>query len=311
MRPNLSRRRFLSISAALAALPSSALAGAPTARWRGVALGATASMTLAGYDQAPAEAAFKAVEKEIFRLENIFSLYREGSAVSRLNQAGRLTNPPPELLELLSLSDLVNRSTDGAFDPSVQPLWQLYAQSAANGVLPTAGEIQETKNRTGWKRLQYSPDAIRFDVGGMAVTFNGIAQGYIADKVADLLRSRGFTQVLIDMGEVYALGRKADGGQWQAGIASPENEILKRMPLENRALATSAPQGTVIDPRNRVGHILDPRSGQPAQSWKLVSISHEQACLADGLSTALCLLPRAEIERVLKAHPSAALEVLV
>ncbi len=311
MRSNLSRRRFLTVSAALAVLPSSVLAAATPARWRGVALGATASMTLAGLEESRALEIFKSVEREIARLEKIFSLYREDSAVSRLNQTGRLTNPPPELLELLSLSDLVNRSTDGAFDPTIQPLWQLYAQRAADGVRPTEGEIQETQKRTGWKRLQYDPGAVSFDVEGMAVTFNGIAQGYIADKVADLLRSRGFTSVLIDMGEVYALGRKANGDQWQAGIASPDNQILKRLPLENRALATSAPQGTVIDPQNRVGHILDPRSGRPAESWKLVSVSHEQACLADGISTALCLLPRAKIARVLRTHPAAALEILV
>lgn len=306
-----SRRRFLSISAALAVLPVSAYAEAPLVQWRGTALGAGTTMRLAGVDQSNAQETILAVQSEINRLESIFSIYRQTSALSRLNRTGRLKNPPPELLELVSLSGVLHRATDGAFDPTIQPLWMLYAQKAAEGKTPQPAEIQQVRELTGWTGLHYSSDAIRFAHDGMALTFNGIAQGYIADKIADLLRVRGMTQILIDMGEIFALGRKPNGTPWQAGIATPDNEILKQLPLENRAIATSAPLGTLIEANHRVGHILDPRSGVPSKSWKLVSVSADRAALADGLSTAFCLLPRATIDQVLAKHPNAALEILV
>lgn len=311
MTSTLSRRRFISISAALAALPSSALAETPTARWQGTALGARASMTLAGMGQAAALDIFVSVQAEVARLEKIFSLYRQDSALVQLNRTGILEMPPPELLELIGLSDSLNRTTGGAFDPTIQPLWQLYARRAAEGKMPGQGEISEVQQRTGWARLRYSSEAIRFTSDGMALTFNGIAQGYIADKVANLMRARGLGQVLIDMGEIRALGRKPNGRPWQAGIAAADNEILKQIPLEDRALATSAPLGTLIDPGHRVGHILDPRNAVPAESWKLVSVSSERAAVADGLSTAFCLLPRAAIAQVLANYPNASLELLV
>ncbi len=311
MTSGLSRRRFLSVSAALAILPSAALAEAPKARWQGTALGANASMSLLGVDQTRAHEIFASVEAEVGRLEKIFSLYRQDSLLVSLNRTGRLEGPPPELLELISLSDALYRSTEGAFDPTVQPLWQLYAERALRGDAPTRSEIAEVQQRTGWSRLYCNAEAVRFAREGMALTFNGIAQGYIADKIAALLRARGLNQVLIDMGEISALGRKANGEPWQAGIAAPDNEILRQLPLEDRALATSAPLGTLLDPGNGIGHILDPRSGKPAQSWKLVSVSSDRAAIADGLSTAFCLLPRETIDRTLPVYPSASLELLI
>ncbi|WP_282610949.1 FAD:protein FMN transferase [Pelagibius sp. Alg239-R121] len=311
MKPKLSRRRFLSISAAAVALPPSALAEIPTAKWRGTALGAKASMTLAGLEAAAAQDIFSAVQSEVARLESIFSLYQEESALVRLNRTGVLEAPPAELLEVLSQSDTLYRVTERAFDPTVQPLWHLYAQRAAEGKKPSQKELSQVQQRTGWARLRYSAKSISFERAGMGLTFNGIAQGYIADKVAALLRAQGLRQVLIDMGEIAAVGRHPDGRPWQVGIAAPGNEVLRQLPLEDRALATSAPRGTLLDRKGRVGHILDPRNGQIADSWNLVSVSAERAAIADGLSTACCLLSRASIERVLATQPGAKLEALV
>lgn len=310
MTAQLSRRRFISVSAALAVLPSSALAAAPTARWRGSALGAEASMSLVGVEESAATDVFAAVQAEVARLEGVFSLYRPDSALVRLNSAGHLSAPPPELLELISLSDSLHRSTEGAFDPTVQPLWQLYAARASIGEIPTAREIGEVRHRTGWKGLRYDTENVSFTREGMALTFNGIAQGYIADKVADLLRARGLRNILVDMGEICALGRNPRGEAWQAGVSTPDNRIIHRLSLEDRALATSAPGGTLLDARNGIGHILDPRSGGFVRTWAVVSVSADRAAVADGLSTAFCLLPRAAIDKVLPLYASASLEAL-
>lgn len=311
MKNGLNRRRFLTISAAAAALPGSAWAQPPVARWRGQALGAAASMTLVGMTDQTAHETFAAVEAEVSRLERTFSLYRPGSAVSRLNETGRLASPPAEMLELLGLSQSLHQATGGAFDPTIQPLWELHALSAARGDVPEAATLAEARSRCGWNKLHYDATEVSFSRKGMALTFNGIAQGFIADRVAALLRRRGLRDLLIDMGEIAALGRRPDGGCWRAGIATPEGEIVRQVQLAERALATSAPLGTLLDPAGRVGHILDPRSGEPGGQWRLVSLAAERAALADGLSTAFCLMDHPAITAALARYPDVSLEALL
>ena len=308
MSTGFSRRRFLAISAA-ALLPGTARAGAPVTRWQGVALGAPARMSLVGLEASAAAPLFAALEHEIARLEGLFSLYRPGSALRRLNHNGRLDSPPAELLELLSLAGDIHHATGGAFDPTIQPLWLLHA--AAAGRRPDRRQVAETRWRCGWQHLDFSPEAVVFTRPGMAVTLNGIAQGYIADRMADLLRRRGLTDVLIDMGEIAALGRRPGATPWRAAIALPDGEIVSRIELSDRALATSAPLGTLLDRAGQVGHILDPRDGRPGGRWQVASVSARQAALADGLSTAFCLLPRRAIATALARYPDAALEALV
>src|SRR5690606_25361324 len=126
-----SRRRFLDMPAAavtLVCLPAIARAGtgaATSSTWTGVALGAPASITLVHPDRAHARATLQACVAEIDRLESIFSLYRPHSALVRLNRAGMLDRPPQELVELLSFGMSLARLSDGAFDPTVQPLYRL------------------------------------------------------------------------------------------------------------------------------------------------------------------------------------------
>ncbi|MGF6861852.1 thiamine biosynthesis lipoprotein [Rhodobacteraceae bacterium MBR-64] len=270
------RRRFLTITAAALAVPSAAAAG-DTARWAGFALGARASMTLAGITPLQARPVFARLEAEIARLERIFSLYRNDSALVRLNRTGRLRAPPHELLEVLTLAGALHDVSGGAFDPTVQPLWQ---------ALATGGDAVTARATLGWDGVRFDVDEARLLRPGMALTLNGIAQGYITDRIAALLRGQGLRDVLVDIGEVVALGRKPDGRPWQAGIATPARALVHRVALSDRALATSAPMGTMLAAGQ--GHILDPQGHGPRH--ELVCVSAPRAALADGLSTALCLL---------------------
>jgi thiamine biosynthesis lipoprotein len=120
----------------------------------------------------------------------------------------------------------------------------------------------------------------------MALTLNGIAQGYIADRVAEMLASEGLSNILIDTGELRALGDQPQGGAWPVKLAQG-GEVS----LAARALATSAPLGTVFDTAGSLGHILNPKTGKTAAPrWRGISISAPSAALADGLSTAACLM---------------------
>ena len=304
----IARRRLLAISAAAAACAGLPARATPLTRWQGIALGAPASIHLAHPD---APRLIAAALAEVSRLERVFSLLDRASALSRLNAAGVLAAPPFELLECLTLCARVHAASGGAFDPSVQPLWALHAEAHARGHAPSASAIAEVRERTGWDGIRHEAGAIRFARPGMALTLNGVAQGVIADRVADLLAAEGLTDILVNTGEFRALGGRPGGGDWQIGLVEGTHRHGEAR-LRHRALATSAPLGTTFDAAGRAGHVLDPRSGRPtARPWRMISISAPRAGLADALSTAACLLDREGIAAMMEVFPHARLEALV
>lgn len=299
----IARRRFIHISAALTAVAfvPTALAAAPVRRWSGSALGAHASIELVGADATLAEAAFTAVEQEIARLEALFSLYRTDSALTRLNATGRLDAPEADILRLLALVRSVHGETGGLFDPTVQPMFAAYAAHYAGGradALPTA-ELAGCLMLVGFENVIFDEDAVRFARPGMAMTLNGVAQGYITDRVADLLRARGFDNVLLDIGEIQALGSGRDGSGWKVGLAAGPNgdTLAATLQLKDRAVATSMMDGTVFDVAGSVGHILHPTKGAVASAFSAVSVVAPDAALADALSTAAVLMTPEDLSR--------------
>jgi thiamine biosynthesis lipoprotein len=301
--PHLSRRRFLVVTAGLGSLAATRpafAAGAPgITRWRGTALGSAASITLAHPD---GRRVLDGALAEIERLEMVFSLHRPDSALSRLNRDGSLVDPPFDLVECLGLAGSLHHRTDGVFDPTIQPLWATFAEAFAAGRAPAHRDIEAARARTGWSRVTVDAGRIALD-DGMAVTLNGIAQGFIADRVAALLAADGLVDVMIDTGELRALGGRPGGGDWPVTLAGGRGRVF----LRDRALATSAPLGTTFDPSGRIGHIFDPRSGTPGGAWTQVSVSARSAAVADGLSTAFSLMDRPRIDAVLAALPDVTL----
>lgn len=290
--------------------PGFADSNTPSARqWQGTALGARANMTLYHPDADAARAAIGQARAEIERLERIFSLYRAGSALSRLNRDGVLTAPPLELVQLLSQAETISVLTGGAFDVTVQPLWRLYAehfaQADADPDGPNDAVLAATLRLVDHRALRIDSDRIAFDKPDMAVTLNGIAQGYITDRVALLLRAAGFERVLIDLGEIRALGRHPDGRPWSAGIADPANgdKLIEELALDERALATSAGAGTRFDRAGRHHHLLDPRRGRSMSGFASVSVLAPTAALADGLSTGFSGMSAQAIAQVCRSLP--------
>jgi len=299
----LSRRRFITIAAAACLTPAGAQA-APMHVETGIALGARVTLRLAHPD-GPALAA--AAMAEIARLERIFSLYLKGSDLSRLNARGRADAPPFELLECLTIAGAVHDASGGRFDPTVQSLWLAEAVARERGRPLTPNERRAALERVGWHRLRLDAEAIAMPQG-TALTLNGIAQGYIADRVAAFLAARGLKEALIDTGEMVAL----DGGSaprgWPVRLEAGSEVALRR-----RALATSAPLGMTFGGDGRTSHILDPLRGLPVPPrWRTVSISAPTAALADALSTAACLTESLEeISDLCARFPGARVEAAV
>lgn len=305
----ITRRRALQITGAVGAAAllegSAALAAMPEAvTWRGITLGAPATIRLYGGDRRTAEATLAAVRSEIRRLEPVFSLYRQDSAITQLNKTGRLTAPPPELVELLSTATGIAKATDGAFDVSMQPLWRLYADhftrhpDSESG--PSDAEVAEALARVGHHAITIRRDEIVLTRPGMALSLNGIAQGYITDRAAALIRRAGFTDVLVDLGETRALGSHPSGRPWHIGIRAPlgGEDISRKIPVVDRAVATSAPQGTTFENSGRFHHLLDPRSGRCVAGYRTLTVTAPTATIADGYSTAFSIMRFPDVERV-------------
>lgn len=296
----LNRRRFIAIAAAggsASLLPRLSFASPQTVTWRGIALGAEASIVLEHDDAAQARLAIAECLAEAARLEAIFSLYRADSALVQLNATGKLDGAPADLRLLLSEALLLAERSQGAFDPSIQPLWSLYARHFgspdASPQGPNRRDIERALELVDWRSIAIDDGTIRLLKPGMAITLNGIAQGYITDKVGDLLRRRGFLHVLVNMGEQLALGPKWDGTQWRVGIAEPSasDRTLCEVPLSEGAIATSAGNGFRFDAAGQFTHILDPHTGGTASRWASVTVVADRATIADGLSTVFSVAP--------------------
>jgi len=322
----LTRRRVITIAAAAAglAMAPTARAGArailPEARryrWSGQALGAETSIVLYHRDRATAERVIGLCIDEIDRLENEFSLYRPQSALNRLNRAGRLERPSHDMVRLLATSRGFSDLTNGAFDITVQPLWTLYAGHFANPGADPAGPgreaVQSVLRRVDYRAVTVGRNAISLDRPGMALTLNGIAQGYITDRVADLLRTHGIDRVLVDLGEIRGLGVGQGGRPWRIGVGDPGggSKIIEALEIGDQAVATSAGSGTPFDRDGRHHHLFDPRRGESARRYASVTVIAPMATRADALSTALGNLTPEEARRVVAAGGGAVRALLI
>ena len=313
-----SRRRFIGIAAtssALGLLPWRALAfsarpqaGLEPVVWRGVALGADAELHLLHPDRDAARRLIDSAVDELRRLETVFSLYRDDSALAVLNRQGHLNDPPADLLRLLSESRRFSVLTGGVFDPTVQPLWQLYAGHFSQpGADPTD---RRRRLRRRWPRCP-TPWCSRQPRHPLrAARHSRHAERHRAglyhrprDRPAAARRPGPRAG---GHGEIYAMGERATGSH--GAPAWPTPTIPTRWPdrvtLRDRALATSGGYGTPIDAAGRYTHLFDPRDGNARPRYRNVSVMAPTATAADALSTAFSHMPLEDAKN--RAQPGAA-----
>ncbi|MBI08397.1 MAG: hypothetical protein CMM55_02645 [Rhodospirillaceae bacterium] len=268
-------------------------------RWRGNALGTDASILIEAEDEITAKYIFKRCEREIARLENIFSLYLPTSALTRLNRDGEITNSPPELLELVSACIRLGDLTNGAFDISIQRLWDLYAKHFSAKYLKHSGpnekELKTALELVDYKKINLTRHGISFDNPGMSITLNGIAPGYITDKLTNLLQNYDITNALVDIGETRALGKKLSNRPWEIGIVQFENpqKFDRKIVLKgNKAVSSSSRHAMIFETTGHNHHLFDRFSGKSAMYNNGVTVIAPTAALADALSTAFSVMPR-------------------
>jgi FAD:protein FMN transferase len=256
------------------------------------------------------EAAFEFLDE----LEQQLTVYRDTSEVSRLNRLAPYQSVPVDgrLFELLEQADLLTTATDGAFDVTAGALIKAWGFFKGPPRVPSEEERARALERTGmrWVSLAPASRSVRYLRPGLEINFGSIGKGYALDRLAELLRDDLNAPTFLLHGghsSVYARGSPAgDEGGWAVGIRHPwdSQQRLGVFRLRDQALGTSAATFRHLDHNGRkLGHILDPRTGWPAETLAQVSVIAPSAAEADALATAFYILGIDAARKYCEAHP--------
>ena len=257
-----------------------------------LAFGTTVTITVAHADPHLARQAMAGAFAEAQKVDRLMSIYDPRSQVHALNRHGVLANPDPHLLAVLAQARALSVLTRGAFDITVQPLWQAYSAAAAPNGRPAAAERLKAGALVNWERVRIEDGQVALDRPGMQITLNGLTQGYAADLALAALRARGIEHALVDMGEFASLGARPDRLPWSLGVADPRNPdvLVARLRPDGRCVATSGDYAAWFTPDFVHHHIFDPATGESPQDLASVTVVAPGAMLADGLSTAFMVM---------------------
>jgi thiamine biosynthesis lipoprotein len=247
-----------------------------------LAFGTVVSIRVLHDDARQAELALADAMAEARKVDALMSIYLPGSEVHMLNRDGRLARPGSHLLAVLNEARRLSAQTGGAFDITVQPLWELARSgSSCAPALPLVG----------WQRLRIDAAAVTLGAG-MAITLNGIAQGYALDLARAALQARGIRHALIDTGEFGALGAGEGGRPWRLGVRDPRRKdaYAGMLQMDRRAVATSGDYATAFTPDFSSHPIFDPATGASPAELAAVTVAAPSGILADGLSTAFMVM---------------------
>ena len=307
------RRRVLiimAIGAGVAVAPNSLWASKKKAElltWHGWALGADTSIQLYAENRDKADLVLEGAQAIISKYEKLFSIYDKNSQTSKLNKTGVLENAADEFVRLIKISKKFNTETAGAFDITIQPLWDTY-QSHFNGNDSDSldGKIAAVMDIIGSDKLIINQNDVSFARKKMAVSFNGIAQGYITDKVTEFLSEQGYKNILVDMGEYRAAGPQASGYPWRIGLLDPFDavSIADVIELNSGAVATSGGYGSQFDASGKYHHLFNPITGLSSDLYASVTVKAADATTADALSTAFSNMGVGDIGGTLSKHPN-------
>lgn len=236
-----------------------------------------------------AEKALAAACDEIRRLDALLSAADPSSGLSALNSAGggALSG---ELAELTERSLALYAQTGGAFDAAVLPLTRAWGFASGEYRVPAADELEAALSLSGSAQLTYSAGALSMPQGA-GLDFGGIAKGYAADRVRDILTERGISSACLSLGgNICVIGGREDGSAWRVGIQDPQGgEYLGVLSVRDTAVVTSGSYERCFtdEQGTEYHHILDPKTGCPARSGLVsVTVICADGAMADGLSTA-------------------------
>lgn len=260
-----------------------------------------------------ARAALQAAAEEVLRIEAKYSRYRADSVVSEINAAaggGDSVAIDAETHSLLGFANALYDESDGLFDVTSGILRRVW--DFAEPALPDAGELADVLALIGWSRVEYDDRRIRLPHPGMEIDFGGFGKEYAADRAAGILSGMGVRHGYVNLGgDITAIGPQPDGSPWLIGIADPRvpGRLIATLPLSRGGLATSGDYERFFElDGRRYCHILNPRTGQPVQYWRSVSVLAPM-CVAAGAYATTAMLQEAGAAALLQRKPVSCLAV--
>lgn len=217
----------------------------------------------------PKEISVPAVKAVFDRLQEInikFNSLNPKSPIYAFNHQGSAITDP-EILGLIRMALKISQESGGAFDITVSPLLELWGFYRKTNRVPAENEIQEVMKSVGFKHLLLSENKLEKDKPGVMIDLGGIAKGYALSEAKKVLKAKGVTSALIDLGgDVYALGKK-EKALWKIGIKDPQKEgILGYVEVSDLAVISSGDyERFFIQDKKRYHHIFDPKTGYPAE----------------------------------------------
>lgn len=260
-------------------------------------MGTTLRIAVAAPSRPAAIAAIERAFDAVRGTDGLLSTWRDDSELGRLNHArvGQPVRLSGDLYTLLLESVRWSRALDGAFDPAVGALVDAWNLRGA-GRIPSAVELAAAQARTGVAQFRFTDSTrtvTRLSEGAW-LDSGGFGKGAALRAAAAALRARGVRSATLDFGgQVVVLGESPAGGDWVVPVAHParRHDATVRLRLRDRSVSTSGQSERTLEVGGqRVGHVLDPRSGRPAAPWGSVTVVAADPLLADVLSTALFVL---------------------
>ena len=235
---------------------------------------------------------------EVKRIENQISDWIPTTPISMVNKnAGiQAVKVDSEVYELVARAIKISEITEGAFDISYASMDKIWKFDGSMKTMPTEEAIKKSVAKIGYKNIILNPkdQSIFLKLEGMKLGLGGIGQGYIADKVKDKLVANGCVSGIVNVsGDINAWGKQSNQKPWTVGIVNPinKNKVFATFPLENSSVETSGNyEKYVIFNGIRYSHIIDPRTGYPAQGVVSVSVFAKQTEIADALATGIFVL---------------------
>lgn len=241
------------------------------------------------------EEALAEVRERMAELEGLWSVTEESSEVYRVNHSGgQWVAVSGETAELIAFALEMAEETGGALDPTIYPILEAWGFTTEENHVPREEELQRLLTTVDHRRVRTEGNRVALEEG-MMLDLGAVGKGYAGDLAVGLLREKGVTSALLDIGgNIQALGSKPDGRDWRIGVRSPFGEgSLGVLEVSDRAVVTSGcyERYFVGEDGKRYGHIIDPATGYPVENGLLsVTVIAKEGRLCDALSTSLFVM---------------------
>lgn len=245
------------------------------------AMGSVYTIVAYGEDRGKLLAAVDQAFEEVRRLDRMMSNYRAESELSRVNREASRdpVRVSEELFHLLEACQGYFRASEGAFDISVGPLMKIWGFYKGSGRLPHRAEVRGVQSRIGFDKVELDSrsQTVHFKVDGMELDPGGIGKGYAVDRIVDILKTSGTNSALVSAGNssIYALGAPPNEKGWKISIRHPRDTArqVDEVVLKDFSLSTSGTSEKFFRAEGKIySHIMDPRTGFPAQGVLSVSV---------------------------------------